>query len=88
MIRKIVLAAAVAALAAPAFADTAVTVNLTGLNAKTAHEVIYHAAQKACRLEMVGDSDLVAFYARPTCLDRTIARAEAKYAAMRGLASR
>jgi len=88
MFRKIVLAAALSALAAPAFADTAVAVKVAGLDPKAAHEAIYHAAQKACRVALADQSDLVKFYVRPACLDRTIATAEAKYAEMRSLASR
>jgi hypothetical protein len=88
MLRKILLAAALAATAAPALADTKVVVNLAGMDAKAAHAIILHAAQLACRTELSEDTDLVRFYARPVCLDNTVARAEAKYQEMRGLASR
>jgi hypothetical protein len=88
MFRKFVLATAFAALAVPAFADTAVTVNVGGLDARAAHAVIYHAAQEACRAELADQSQLVQYYNHPGCLHSTIAKAEAKYAAMRGLASR
>ena len=88
MFRTLALAGALAALAIPAFADTAVAVNVNGLDPKAVHEAIIHAAQKACREEIAGDSDLVRFYTRPLCLDDTVARAEAKYQEMRGLASR
>ncbi|HTX50507.1 MAG TPA: hypothetical protein VME40_14060 [Caulobacteraceae bacterium] len=88
MLRKFMLAAALAAVAAPALADTAVTVKLSGLDPKTAHDVIYHAAQKACRTELASETDLVKFYVLPNCLDETMARAEAKYSEMRALASR
>jgi len=89
MLRKIMLAVALAGLAAPALADTKVVVNLTGMDDKAAHAAILHAAQLACRAELAEDSDLVRFYARPICLDATVAHAEAKYQEMRGgLASR
>ena len=49
MFRKLALAAAVAAFAVPAFAATQVTINVTGLDAKSAHAVIVQAAEKACQ---------------------------------------
>ncbi len=88
MFRKLVLTAALGALASPAFADTAVTVKVAGLDPKAAHEAILRAAQQACRLELADQTDLVRFYVAPTCLDQTMARAEARYAEMRALASR
>jgi hypothetical protein len=88
MFRKLVLATAFAALAVPALADTAVTVNVGGLDAKSAHAVIFQAAQQACRLELADQTQLVQYYNRPACLHSAVAKAETKYAAMRGLASR
>jgi hypothetical protein len=88
MIRKFAIAAAIAAIAAPAFAGTQVTINVAGLDAKTAHAAIVQAAQQACRAELAGESSLVQFYTHADCVTSTVATAEAKYAAMRGLASR
>jgi hypothetical protein len=88
MFRKLLLTGAFAAVALPAAAQTQVTVKVAGLDAKAAHEAIYHAAQAACRAEFADESDLVAFYNRPVCLRTAIADAEAKYAAIRSLASR
>ncbi len=88
MIRKFAIAAAFAALAVPAFAGTQVTVNVAGLDAKAAHAVILQAAQQACRAELAQDSSLVQFYTHADCISATVATAEAKYASMRGLATR
>jgi hypothetical protein len=90
MFRTLALAAAVAALAVPAFAApaTQVTINVAGMDAKTAHAAILHAAQQACQAEFADSSDLVKFYARPDCISGAVATAETKFAAMRGLASR
>ena len=88
MFRKLALAAAVAAFAVPAFAATQVTINVAGLNAKSAHAVIVQAAEKACRTEMADQSALVQFYTHADCITDTVNQAEAKYASMRGLASR
>jgi UrcA family protein len=88
MIRKIALAAAIAAFAVPAFADSQVTVNVAGLDAKAAHAVIVQAAQKACRAELADQSTLVQFYTHSECITSTVNQAEAKFASMRGLASR
>jgi hypothetical protein len=88
MFRKLLLTGAFAAVALPAAAQTEVTVKVAGLDAKAAHEAIYHAAQVACRAELADESDIVAFYVRPVCLRAAIADAEAKYAAMRQVATR
>jgi len=88
MFRTLALAAALGALALPAFASTAVTVNVVGLDSKAAHTVIYHAAQQACRVELADESQQVQFYNRPACISSAIATAEAKLASLRGLASR
>jgi hypothetical protein len=88
MFRTLTLAAALAALALPAAAATTVTVNVVGMDSKAAHDVIVHAAQQACATELSGETDLVRFYARPTCISEAVTTAEAKLASMRGLASR
>jgi hypothetical protein len=88
MFRKLSLAAVLAAVAFPAFADTTVKVNVAGLDAKAAHALIYRAAQEACRIELSGETSLVQFYNRPICLRAAIAKAETDYSAMQGLASR
>jgi hypothetical protein len=88
MFRKFALAATIAAFAVPAFAGTAVTVNVAGLDAKAAHTVILQAAEKACRAELADQSTAVKFYTHAECIDSAVNEAEAKYASMRGLASR
>jgi len=88
MFRKFALAATIAAFAVPAFASTQVTVNVAGLDAKSAHAVIVQAAQKACQAELSDQSALVRFYTHSECITDTVKEAEAKYASMRGLASR
>jgi hypothetical protein len=88
MFRKLVLAAAFAAIALPAAAHTEVKVSLVGLDAKAAHAAIVQAAQAACREELAGESTLVQFYTRPDCVNTAVAKAETTYSNMRGLASR
>jgi hypothetical protein len=88
MSRKLILAAAFTAFAVPALADTAVKVNVTGLDAKSAHAAIVQAAQTACRQELADQSDLVRYYNRPTCIEHAVQHAESAYAAMHGMASR
>lgn len=88
MFRTIALAAALGAVALPAFAATHVTVNVSGLDAKAAHAVIFHAAQAACRTELADESALVRTYAWSDCLHDAIAGAETKLATLRGFASR
>ena len=88
MFRTLILAGAAAALALPAFAGTQVNVNVAKLDAPAAHKAIASAAKQACAAEFVQSSALVRFYAAPDCVSHTIATAEAKYVAMRGLASR
>jgi hypothetical protein len=88
MFRTLVLAAALGALALPAVAGTAVTVNVVGLDGKAAHAVIYHAAQQACRVELSDETQQVQFYNRPACISSAVTTAEAKLASLRGLASR
>jgi hypothetical protein len=76
MHRSILLAAAFAALAAPAIAATEVTVNLHGLSGKAAHEAIRNAAETACHKELDGSTDLVRFYNQSDCVSAAVARAE------------
>ena len=86
MYRKLMLAAALAATAAPAFADTSIAINVAGLDPATAHAEIYQAAQVACRAELAEWSLIVQFYAHPICMRETIAKAEADYEAMNNAA--
>jgi len=88
MFRKLALAATIAAFAAPAFAGTAVTINVAVLDAKAAHAMIVKAAQQACQAELADQSTLVKFYTHGECVSDTVNQAEAKYASMRGLATR
>ncbi len=88
MFRKIAFAIAFGAIAAPAFAGTDVIVNVGGLDASAAHAAIFRAAQAACQAALADESQLVRFYEHASCIDRSVTSADAKYAAMRGLASR
>ena len=88
MFRSFALAAALGAVALPAFAGTAVTINMAGLDAKAAHAAIVHAAQAACRTELADETTIVQYYARPECVHGAVVTAETKYSAMRSLASR
>lgn len=89
MFRKLILAAAFGALSVPAFADPSqVTVKVAGLDAKAAHEAIYHAAQVACREALADETDQVKFYVHADCVSGAVAAAETKYQSMRALASR
>ena len=87
--RTLVLAGAAAALALPAFAAPAqVSINVAKLDAPAAHKAIAQAARQACFYAFADQTALVTYYARPDCVRHTTAKAEADYAAMRGLASR
>jgi hypothetical protein len=89
MLRTLTLAGAVAALALPAFAAPAqVKIDTAKLDAPAVHKAIAEAARQACFAEYADQTTLVAFYTRPDCVRRTMAKAESDYAAMRGLASR
>jgi hypothetical protein len=81
MVRTLLLAAALGALALPAFAETSVKVDLTGMDAKAAHTAILRAAQAACRVELNDESPLELFYDRPDCLSDAIDRTEASLSA-------
>ena len=80
MLRKILLAAALAATAAPALADTKVVVNLAGMDAKAAHAKIVRAAEAACSA-VLNDGAVVRYYEMSPCISDAVAAAEAKYAA-------
>jgi hypothetical protein len=89
MTRTLALAGALAALALPAFAaPTQVAINVAKLDAPAAHKAIAAAARQACTAEYADQSSLVTYYGRPECIRHTVAKAEADYASMRGLASR
>ena len=89
MFRTLALAGALAALALPALAaPTEVSINVAKLDAPAVHKAIAEAARQACTAEFAEQTTLVTYYGRPECIRHTVATAEAKYAAMRGLASR
>jgi hypothetical protein len=77
MFRTPALALAIGALALPAVASTSITVNLNGLDARTAHTAIVRAAQTACRAELRDDTPLQLSYDWTQCLTGAIAGAEA-----------
>ena len=79
MFRTIVLAAALGSLALPA-AAASVKVNIAGLDAKTAHQKLVHAAATACN-EVLQDSAIARYYEMSPCIDDAVAAAEAKFAA-------
>ncbi|HEX4181531.1 MAG TPA: UrcA family protein [Caulobacteraceae bacterium] len=78
MVRILVLAAALGALAIPAAAES-VTVNIAGLDAKAVHAKIVRAAEQACDA-VYGDSLVTRYYAMPSCVTEAVATAEAKFA--------
>jgi hypothetical protein len=88
MYRSFIAAAVLAATAAPAFADTSVTINVAGLDAASVHARIYEAALVACRAELANWSATVQFYNHPICMRDAIARAEADYDARSDAAPR
>ena len=75
-----VLGAAVLGAAALPAAAASVTVNVAGLDAKTAHAHIVRAAQTACSIALT-DSAVVRYYEMSPCVNEAVAAAEAKYAA-------
>jgi hypothetical protein len=79
MSRILVLAAVMGAFAVPASAAS-VTVNIAGLDAKSAHAKIVRAAEEACSV-VLRDSQIARYYEMPPCVDDAVAAAEAKYAA-------
>jgi UrcA family protein len=76
MYRKLILAAAVAALAAPALAQTTVKVSVAGLDAKAARARIWNAAKVACRAEQAGLPDALKVYTYMPCVEKAAANAE------------
>jgi len=77
MIRTLVLAAAIGSFAVPAFAAS-VTVNVAGLDAKTAHAKIIQAASTACSIAMSDTSDFDQYYSHAACVTEAANRAEAQ----------
>ena len=79
MFRTLIVAAALGALAVPASAES-VKVNISGLDAKTAHVKIVHAAEQACSAALQ-DSTVVRYYEMPLCIQDAVTSVEAKLAA-------
>jgi hypothetical protein len=88
MFRKLMLAAVMAAAAAPALAAPQVTIKVDRMDPQAVHIAINHAAQQACSQALSNETTLVQFYTHADCIRATVADAETRYAAMRGLASR
>ncbi len=88
MYRKLILAAAIAAVAAPAFAQTTVKVNVAGLDAKAAQARIWEAAKAACRTEQAGLPDALKAYTYMPCVEKAAAAAMPAVVADRDTASR
>jgi hypothetical protein len=88
MFRTLALAVLAGAVAAPALAATQVTIDVAKLDAPAVHKAILRAARDTCESDFGDTSALVRYYVQPECIRHTVATAEAKYAAMRGLASR
>jgi hypothetical protein len=83
MFRALAIAAAISAAALPAAAAdlaASVKVNIAGMDAKTAHTRIVHAAESACNA-VLQDSTIARYYGMSPCIDDAVAAAEAKYAA-------
>ncbi len=78
MLRTLVLAAALGAMALPAAAATTVTINVNGLDGKAAHAVITRAAKDACQVELRGSSPFAQYYLRADCINTAVADAEAR----------
>jgi hypothetical protein len=76
--RALVAACTLAAVAAPAFAES-VTVKVAGLDAKAAHEQIVRAAREVCT-QVLADEPLV-HYVLADCINEAAAATEAKFAA-------
>jgi hypothetical protein len=76
MVRQLLLAAAVAAVAAPAFAQTTVKVSVAGLDAKAAHARIWDAAKVACRTEQAALPDALKAYTFMPCVEHAAAAAK------------
>jgi hypothetical protein len=78
MVRAFALAAVIGAFALPAAAETLVRVNVSGQDAKSAHETITRAAEAACQAELRGSSHFEQYYYRPDCIRAAVARAESE----------
>ena len=76
--RALMLAAAVAGSALPA-AAASVKVNVSGLDAKTAHVQIVKAAATACSSALADES--LRYYSMSDCINDAVASTEAKVAA-------
>lgn len=76
--RVVALASALGALALPAAAGS-IKVNIAGLDAKAAHVQIVRAAEAACSSAL--SSETLRYYSMSSCIDETVATAEAKFAA-------
>ena len=79
MLKSLVIAAALAATALPAFAAS-VTVNVSGLDDKTAHAKIERAAEAACRTAMNEESSVAQYYDHAACVSEAVSTAETKLA--------
>ena len=79
MLKSLVIAAALAATAAPTFAAS-VTVNISGLDAKAAHAKIERAAEDACRVAMSEESPVAQYYDHAACVSEAVSTAETKLA--------
>ena len=77
MLRSLVIAGALAALALPA-AAASVTVNIAGLDATAAHAKIEKAAVEACRVALSDESLMTQYYEHDSCITEAVSAAEAK----------
>ena len=77
MLKSLVIAAALAATALPAFAAS-VTVDISGLDAKAAHAKIEQAAIAACRVAMNEESPVAQYYDHDQCISEAVSAAETK----------
>jgi hypothetical protein len=73
----IALTAVLAASALPA-AAASVKVNVAGLDARAAHAQIVRAAETVCSSALADQT--LRYYSMSSCIDETVAAAEAKYA--------
>jgi UrcA family protein len=83
MFRALAIAATLSVAALPAAAAdiaASVKVNINGLDAKSAHTKILHAAEAACNA-VLRDSAVARYYEMTPCVSDAVAAAEAKYAA-------
>jgi hypothetical protein len=80
MFRTLAIVAALSAAALPAAAES-VTVNIAGLDAKTAHAKIVRAAEQACGAVLQSEDAVVRYYGMPSCVSDAVSATEAKMAA-------